>query len=348
MAALTALITAALVSACGVTSPSPTVPTPVAPTTVVTPAVSPSTPRTLRVSLAGDFDSTPDTTKVLRRIGQVQPDANIMLGDLSYGVTGAERSWCGYASRLTGRTPNYLLAGNHESDGENGRIEAFVECLPAPSAISGKYSREYFIDLPAEQPMVRIVLISPGIDFGAGEVSYAPETEHYRWTERAITDARSAGIPWVVVGMHKVCYSAGRYSCEVGQELMAMLFEHRVDVIFSGHEHLYQRSAQLASGTEECKVVPTKRYLAPCVVDTGDRLQQGAGTVLVTVGTGGRALRDIKRADPEAAYYVALSGKNALPSHGFVLLTVTPNSLEASFDHASTGRFTDTFTVQRK
>ena len=49
--------------------------------------------------------------------------------------------------------------------------------------------------------------------------------------------------------MHKPCITVGQYDCDPGPDLFNMLVSKKVDLILSGHEHIYQRSHQLALGT---------------------------------------------------------------------------------------------------
>jgi hypothetical protein len=113
--------------------------------------------------------------------------------------------------------------------------------------------------------------------------------------------------------------------------------------VIGGHEHLYQRSAQLGLG-DRCASVAPDEITGACVVDDGDDLERDAGTVFVTVGTGGTALRDVHRDDSEAGWFVAWSGANAEPSWGNLRVQVSGSALEAEFVPA-VGAFTDRFRI---
>lgn len=344
-----------LLAGCGTTLPSAPATDP-PPATAAPQTQNPSAPRSTapseepqRVVLttAGDWNWSSATRAVLQRIAEVEPDANVMVGDLSYGKNGEEGVWCDRVKTTAPDVKELLVSGNHESNGRNGRIENFVKCLPAPMNVSGDYGRRYYVDLPARNPIVRLVLISPGLDFGGGKESYAKGTEDYAWTKQAIAGARSGGIGWVIVAGHRPCITMGRYACTSGRDLNEMLLAEKVDVLIQGHEHLYQRSKQLTLQSG-CKALGIGKYDADCVVDADDELQQGAGTVAVTVGTGGTKLRDIYPRDKEAGYFVTASGKNESPAHGFLQLTVTNDAITAVFDNAGTGTFTDSFTITRR
>src|SRR4030095_5407562 len=128
----------------------------------------------------------------------------LALGDLSYGVAGEEQDWCDLVtSHVGGGYPFEVLAGNHESNGENGHINDFASCLPnqLPGVI-GTYGKQYYVDVPASNPLVRFILISPSLIFPDGTYNYPAGSARYQWTAQTIDSARAKSIPWVIVGMH--------------------------------------------------------------------------------------------------------------------------------------------------
>ena len=294
---------------------------------------------------SGDISQGAGAAATLDQIAAIAPDLHLVLGDMSYGKTGSEQAWCDFVTSKVGPGfPFELLAGNHESNGLNGNVNDFAACLPnqLPGLI-GTYGRQYYVDVPQDNPLVRFVMISPALTYPDGVWSYAAGSPGYDWTAATIDDARTQAIPWVVVGMHKPCLSIGQYDCDPGAALLNLLVEKRVDLVLTGHEHLYARSKQLAHSASCSQIVPG-RYTADCVTDGDSVLVHGAGTVFATVGTGGTPLRDVLTGDPEAPYFAAYSGLNLTPSFGNLDVSVTPGSLTAQF-RAATGEFTDTFTI---
>jgi hypothetical protein len=303
---------------------------------------------TIHVTAAGDYGSTPATAAVLDAVAAAAPDVHLALGDLSYGRTGDEESWCRFVHDHVGSLPFELVPGNHESDGLNGSIDAFARCLPnwLPGRVEA-YPREWYADLPQERPVARFVMISPALHFSDGTWSYDVVTAHYAWTEEAIRGARAADIPWVVVGMHEGCLSVGRYPCTVGTDLTELFLSEHVDLVLTGHEHLYQRTLQLALGPG-CAHLRPGRFDAACVVDDRDSLSGGAGTVFVTAGTGGVPLRDVAMDDPEARYFAAWSGANDDPAHGYLDLRATDSALTLAFVRVPDGTVVDRVTLTRR
>jgi hypothetical protein len=306
----------------------------------------PSSSPSVRFTASGDFSASPATSAVLSDIAASGSDLHLAVGDLSYGKTGEEDRWCDFVTARVGDAfPFQLLAGNHESDGENGHIDTFAECLPNRlPGLEGEYGRQYFVDVPQDDPLMRLILISPGVPFDDGVDKYGEGSEEYDWTATAIDEARDARIPWVVVGMHMPCLSVGRYGCGAGADVMNLLVEKRVDLVVSGHEHTYQRTHPLTT-REGCVRIRPDRFDGDCIADANSEWAQGEGTVFVTAGTGGVELRDINRFDSEWGYMAAAAGFNESPTWGSLSVEVTADRLAAHFDRALGDLFSDSFTI---
>jgi acid phosphatase type 7 len=322
------------------TPPAPSGSPSAGPTAAPSPSASTGA-ASVRFSVLGDIGSTAASDAVLRSIAGRDDDFTLAVGDLSYGDDGEERTWCRFVTTRVGAThPFELVSGNHESDGANGDIDRFVRCLPnrLPGLV-GSYGRQWYVDQPATNPLVRVVMISPALDFGHGSWSYDDGTTHQAWLKGAVTGARAAGIPWVVVGMHKPCLSVGNYECDPGRDVVDLLLDTGVDLVVTGHEHLYQRTKPLALGAG-CRSVRPGRFTPECVATTG-------GTTFVTVGTGGTGLRDVHGSDPERRYFTAVSGKDRDPSYGSLDVRVSADRLTATFVPVAGGRFTDRLVLTR-
>lgn len=295
---------------------------------------------------AGDYGAGADTRAVLTTIAGLDPDLNLALGDLSYGTTGAEQQWCDLVTQHVGAGfPFELIAGNHESNGQNGNINDFSACLPnqLPGAV-GTDGRQWYVDVPAQDPLVRFVMISPALPFPDGTWDYSAGSARYAWTSDAIDGARTAGVPWVVVGMHKPCLSIGVYPCESGPDLLNLFLSKDVDLVLQGHEHAYLRTKQLGLNAD-CPAVVPNTFDADCIADDDATLDKGAGTVFATVGTGGVPQRALSPADPEASYFAAAWGLGSPTTWGVLDLRATATTLSAAFVRSSGGTATDGFTI---
>src|SRR6266550_3648509 len=241
----------------------------------------------------GDIGGNSNSSNTLDLIAQSGSSFHLAIGDLSYSEITPESSWCSYVQSRVGSTfPFELVSGNHEDGGEyqDGLIDNFVQCLPDRLGAVGTYGKEYYFDYPASSPIARFVMISPDLTFtNGGAYSYAAGTAHYNWVSNTIDNARTAGIKWVIVGMHKDCISMGIMPCDIGNDLNNLLVSKKVDLILQAHDHNYQRSKQLALNGPTCTAIQVGTYNSNCVVNNGStgNYTQGAGPVTVIIGTVG-------------------------------------------------------------
>lgn len=306
-------------------------------------------PEPVRFTAQGDIGLGAGAEKVLDVIAGLDPQLNLALGDLSYKA-GREEEFCDMVTgKLGPEFPYQLITGNHESNGDDGDIDTFARCLPnSLPGLEGEYGKQWRVDVPEDNPAVRFIMVSPGIDFNDGEpLDYSRGSERWRWTEEAIDQARSEGIPWTVVGMHTLCFSVGEKDCDAGKAFTNMLIDKKVDLVLSAHDHLYQRSHQVELGASCPELVPDK-FSEPCLSDKDGSMVQGQGTVFATIGVGGVGLYDVKNKDPEAGYFSTWSGKNRNPALGTLDVTVDAEQLTARFVPAEGYKFTDSFTIERK
>jgi hypothetical protein len=127
-------------------------------------------------------------------------------------------------------------------------------------------------------------MVSPGIDFQDHQhLDFSRGSERWNWTTKAIDGAAAAKIPWTIVSMHAPCLSVGQYECKVGQEFATMLLEKKVDLVLTGHDHIYQRTHQLGLGPS-CPAPVPNEVSAGCITDSDSRMAKGAGTVFTTWG----------------------------------------------------------------
>jgi hypothetical protein len=289
-----------------------------------------------------------ESRQVLDTIADLRPQFNLALGDFSYRA-GIEDRFCDMVKEKLGADfPYELLTGNHESDRSDGDIAKFAQCLPNRlPGIQGDYGTQWYVDVPQQDPLVRFVMVSPGIDFqNEQHLDFSNGSERWNWTANAIDGARAANIPWTVVGMHAPCLSVGQYDCKVGQDFATMLLEKKVDLVLTGHDHIYQRTHQLGTGPACPALVPNE--VSPgCITDPDATMVKGAGTVFTTVGVGGEGFYDVNDNDPEASYFATWSGGNKNPAFGTLDVTVTADMLSARFVPAKDYTFTDAFTIAR-
>lgn len=276
------------------------------------------------ITAAGDYGWTAQTESVMTTIADTDPDLHLALGDLSYADRTPEQ-WCQEVNSALGDdAPFSLLPGNHESDGQDGFIDEFAACLPnRQETLVGEYPRQYYLDLPAADPVVRVIATSAGLTFPEGTRRYEAGDADYEWTKAAIEGARD--LPFVIVAAHLPCLTVGVHECGLSADFVDLLIDEQVDLVLHGHEHGYQRTYPLA-----CIDSPE------CIADSG--------TIFATVGTGGAAVREV---EPGSPFFAALSGSNLEPAYGVLEIQVSAVELRAEFVPAEPTDFADAFTIAR-
>jgi len=299
------------------------------------------------VAVSADMGYNINADKVLEKIRQIKPDFYLHLGDLSYNEIEPESKWCEYIRNVIGDIPFQVVAGNHESDGLDGLIDEYIKCLPnSMKNTVGEYGKQYYFDYPAENPVARFILISPELHFTNGTTTYGPKTENLAWLDSAIDGARTASVPWVIVGMHKDCIRPALITCEITPFLMNYLIRKRVDLILQAHAHVYIRTKQLTC------VIAVERGIGfddSCV--TKNKLssvyQKGEGPITMVVGTGGQPIRAIAENDAVLRYFEKIMRRDENATHGVAKLTITPEQLRSEYVSATDVVFRDTFVIKK-
>ena len=123
--------------------------------------------------------------KVLDVVAGLKPHLNLTLGDFAYKA-GLEQQFCDMVTgRLGEDFPYQLVTGNHESDGHDGDIEKYVQCLPNKlPGLQGEYGTSGGSMSPSRILLSGSFWFPPASTSGAGS----------RWTTRRAASA-GAGPP---------------------------------------------------------------------------------------------------------------------------------------------------------
>lgn len=279
---------------------------------------------------AGDFSFSAEAQAVMAGMGAAGPAFAIALGDFSYGDA-TEEVWCGFFESKVGDGKVLLIAGNHDVGGD-GDIDSFRQhCnFGIDATLRGDYAKEFSFDYPRTDPLVRFILTGCGTDIeGQDDWPCAAGDPHYNFVSNAIDGARSASIPWVIVGMHKPCISNGGKDCDIGEALMDLLLWKRVDLVLQGHEHAYLRSHRLACADDDL-------FRPECVAPDGQW-----GQVINIVGTGGKGGEDLG-GQADEPYFETWDGNTS----GFLKVDVSATELRAQFVPV-VGTYRDSYQIRR-
>ena len=305
------------------------IPTPATHAADTSPRIAPLA-GTFAFGAAGDYGLSGDARSVMAGMGSSSLDFVLALGDLSYGDA-TEAEWCAAFEGQVGDGRVILIAGNHDEGGSDGDIDLFRQyCnFGLPVSMAGDYAKEYYFDYPASGPLARFILTSCGVSLHSVDYACVPGDPHYDFLSNAIDAARSAGIPWVIVGMHKNCISNGSKDCAIGEAVQDLLLWKKVDLVLQGHDHDYQRSRRLVCADNDV-------FHPECVAPAG-----AWGQVLAIVGTGG-AGPDGVGGTPDEPYFETWSEG----TYGFLRVDVSAAALDARFVPVN-GTYADAFQIAR-
>jgi len=223
-----------------------------------------------RFVVFGDSGSGSNSQLALGKlIASTQPDVAIHVGDLIYPAGALAdyryKFFEPYAELLRGAAFLPVL-GNHDVASDNGAPLLDVFQLPrnGPEGIEPErcfwfdYGAARFVGIDSNNPDVQKRGV---IDTVTLESVVAP------WARRVLDDCDAT---WKFAYFHHPYYTGSTHPAEGGAYLkraLAPIFESTgVDVVFCGHNHLYERTAPIRDG----RIV-----------------EDGAGVVYVTTGAGG-------------------------------------------------------------
>jgi 3',5'-cyclic AMP phosphodiesterase CpdA len=156
-------------------------------------------------------------------------DFVLMLGDNNYG-DGSPESYKNrfeepFKPLLDAGVKFFAVRGNHDA-GEQWQYPLFN---------MGGHRYYTFERRPGVVPIVgdRVRF------FAVDTVNF--DDEQLRWLDRELSGSEA---DWRIVFMHHPLYTSGRYSLSASllrRRIEQTLIDHQVDVVFAGHEHVYER-----------------------------------------------------------------------------------------------------------
>lgn len=207
----------------------------------------------LTINAAGDLGQTEWTASTLAHASKTGHDMLLVPGDLSYADT-QQALWDSFGrfvQRHASRRPWMVTQGNHEVGapplpvpaGSPPPFAAYGARWRMPHEESGSPSNLYY-SFGAAGGAVHVVMLG----------SYAPfnaSSDQYRWLARDLAAVDRRATPWLVVLLHAPWYNTNAAHQGEGEAMrMAMerlLFQARVDVVFAGHVHAYERFVSVPS-----------------------------------------------------------------------------------------------------
>ena len=228
----------------------------------------------------------PEQYLLAERMARFDPDFILHTGDLIYNhgerFRYRERFFRPYAAFL-GRVNFWPSIGNHditEPIDQSAYFEIFDLPTNGPADLSPEH--EYWFDYAD----ARIVILDSERPEETLRDQVAP------WLRSVLQDAPGN---WKFVVFHRPPYTAGRYepNAVLQRTIVPVLEETGVDVVFNGHDHMYERTYPIRAGR-----------------------RAASGPVYVVTGAGGAALYEPLPPEKRPDYIAALHAE----THSFTLV----------------------------
>ncbi|XP_028767888.1 purple acid phosphatase-like [Neltuma alba] len=242
------------------------------------PEVGPDVPYTF--GLIGDLGQTFDSNRTLTHY-EMNPrkgQALLYVGDLSYADNYPNHdnvrwdTWGRFVERSVAYQPWIWTAGNHELDfapgiGETEPFKPYTHRYRVPYRAS-QSTQPFWYSI--KRASAHIIVL-------ASYSAYGTYTPQYQWLEEELAKVNRTETPWLIVLVHAPWYNSYSYHFMEG-ETMRVTFEpwfvkYKVDVVFSGHVHAYERServSNIAYNIVNGRCTPVKDLSAPVYITIGD------------------------------------------------------------------------------
>ncbi|KAK7378784.1 hypothetical protein VNO80_04231 [Phaseolus coccineus] len=197
----------------------------------------------IKFAVVGDLGQTDWTRSTLEHVAKSNYDMLILPGDLSYAdlVQDLWDSFGRLVEPLASQRPWMVTQGNHEVEKipliHRTPFTAYNARWRMPFEESGSSSNLYYsFDVAA----VHVIMLGSYTQFD----SSSPQ---YNWLKTDLQKVNRANTPWIVVLIHAPWYSSntahqGEFeSVEMKASMEDLLYQARVDVVFAGHVHAYER-----------------------------------------------------------------------------------------------------------
>ncbi|MFY0579952.1 metallophosphoesterase [Cystobacter fuscus] len=274
--------------------------------------------REVRFAVLGDFGIEGSAQAAVARSLQARrPELVVTVGDNIYeSGTDAEfeSNFLRPLASLLAEVPFFPSLGNHEYVTNQG--QPYLDNLYLPANNPRGTERYYSFDWGS----VHFVALDSSCLRGSATADRCTADEQLKWLEQDLAASRAH---WKVVCLHHPLWSSGKYGSFVPlrQRLAPILEAGGVDLVFSGHEHDYERSRPMKGDAE---------------VQPGT----AGGITYVVVGSGGASLRPFTKAKP--AWSVVRDAEN----NGFLEVSVQGMRLHAQLVTPS-GKEVDSFALSK-
>ncbi|KAK3039972.1 hypothetical protein RJ639_027162 [Escallonia herrerae] len=234
-----------------------------------------------KFGIIGDLGQTYNSLSTIEHYMESGGQAVLFVGDLSYSdryqyhdVGVRWDTWGRFIERSAAYQPWIWTAGNHEIEympymGEVIPFKSYLQRYPTPYAASESSNPLWYA---IRRASAHIIVLSSYSPF----VKYTPQ---WRWLAEEFKRVDREKTPWLIVLMHAPIYNSNEAHFMEGESMRTVFeswfVEHKVDVVYAGHVHAYERSYRISN--MHYNVSGGDRYPVP----------DKSAPVYITVGDGG-------------------------------------------------------------
>ncbi|XP_054791613.1 purple acid phosphatase 2-like isoform X2 [Prosopis cineraria] len=240
------------------------------------PPVGPDVPYTF--GLIGDLGQTYDSNTTLTHYEKspAKGETVLYVGDLSYADDYPFHdnirwdTWGRFTERVAAYQPWIWTAGNHELDFAPELVDVYAKARCNNLIICRCRVKQDHSSLILLVIMFHSKPLIVHLHCG----KYTPQ---YEWLEKEFLKVNRAETPWLIVLMHCPIYSSYVDHYMEGETVRVMyerwFVKYKVDVVFAGHVHAYERSERVSNIAYNivnglCK--PVNDQSAPVYITIGD------------------------------------------------------------------------------
>ncbi|CAA7019167.1 unnamed protein product [Microthlaspi erraticum] len=197
----------------------------------------------IKFAVAGDLGTTEWTKSTLDHLSKWEHDVFVLPGDLAYADFMQPR-WDTFGrlvQPLASRRPWMVTQGNHEVEHipllHPERFTAYNHRWRMPFEESGSTSNLYY---SFNVFGVHVIMLGSYTNF-------EPGSDQYQWLEKDLKSINRKATPWLMAVIHAPWYNTNeahqgeKESDDMKSSMETLLYKARIDVVFAGHVHAYER-----------------------------------------------------------------------------------------------------------
>lgn len=194
--------------------------------------------------ITGDLGQTEWTSSTLNHINASNYDMLLLPGDLSYADTN-QPLWDSFGrlvEPLASARPWMVTQGNHEMEAFPifdwfHPFASYNHRWRMPYEESGSSSNLYY-SFDVAGGAIHVVMLGSYAEFGS-------DSDQYKWLVKDLGEVDREKTPWIIVLLHAPWYNTNAAHQGEGENMRKamehLLYEARVDIVFVGHVHAYER-----------------------------------------------------------------------------------------------------------